>query len=185
MAKSNHSRHKREVLSKVVLDDPQRAALGAVVAESSYLEAQIEMWLARLARIRPEDLEILVPRSAMLGTKINILSKLGEKRLRSKKKQKEFHDIVHRITNHNTERRNSVHGTWWHTKAKGIIDAARGLRGDPEARHASGGRISAREMMKLADKISETYWDLFDFGIANWLVPARVRALKRAQSKLK
>ena len=173
----------RELMSKRILNAEQRAALGAVVAESAYLEHLIEKTIEYLARMRAGELEILVSKNIMLGAKINILEGLALKRVKSKRRKEKLLSLTKRMKDNNTERRNAVHGIWWHTEAVGIINRAMGVTGEPEAKHSSGGKISAKAMMGLADKISATNRDLLVFSIENWLAPARARRLRKALSK--
>lgn len=175
---SFHSRRKGKPLSREILNATQLAALGAIVAESAYLEHLIEMSISYLSKLDAKHLEVLVPKSMMLGSKINILGKLADNKLRSKKRKAEFEALINDMKNNNTERRNAVHGTWWHTVEANVI-------GQPEAKHSSGGKISAEAMLKLADKISVTYWGLLDVLILNWLEPQHRKKRQRELAKLR
>lgn len=175
----------RFVLSRQILKPDQLAALGSVVAESTYLESLVDSMIGHLARLTESQRNIILKR-AMLHVKLEVLRELGDLKLKSAPRKSDFLKLISRLMAHNDERVTAVHGVWtpivreWRPGFK--LSDFLVPSGDAEARH-SRGTITASRLDKLAEKISNGFWDLSDFNTKVWLRTSARKKVVRALMK--
>jgi hypothetical protein len=172
----------RRLVSQQILTEEQLAALGSVVAESTYLESLVDIVIGRLAHLtKPQRVALL--RKAMFQSKLEIMAELAEAKLKSVSRKKKFAVIVSRLKAANSTRVNAVHGIWWHTSTPLTI----AQRGEAIALHPRSGqtKLAASNLMKVAEEISDVHNALFFFYAETWAAPARVRQAKRRRANIR
>jgi hypothetical protein len=97
--------------SKLFLKEDELASLGSVAAESAYLESIVDDGIKDISRLSDAQFEIFTGKT-MLGTKLDMLSSLGELRIKSQKRKKRFREIISRLKHLNNERSQAIHGLW-------------------------------------------------------------------------
>jgi len=180
----------RKLLSILVLNPTELAALGSVVVESTYAESLVTTLILEMSKLKNDELTLFL-RGAMMNTKLELLADLGKLKLRSTRRKAEFASIISRLKTTNSERVIAVHGFWNHTfsgKGTTLGEIASGnvsaIQGPSEATHPRGGKLSATKLDGLAKTISDAYWDLHAFYIAVWVVPFwRRRETLRSKSR--
>jgi len=99
------------MMVKDFLSQKEMAAIGSVVAESAQFERSLDRFIMNITRLNRAQYDVLVG-TRMLGAKIAIFKELGMAKLRSKKRQRQFTQIMDDFTQLNAERVVAVHGMW-------------------------------------------------------------------------
>lgn len=175
----------RILMSQTILSQEQLAALGTVVAESTYLETFVDLMIGALTGLKEDKRRLLLDK-AMLQAKLEILAELGAMKLKSKRRKKTFAKLIAELKANNAERVTAVHGIWLpNITADALPEQLKQLLtpGSAVARHPRGPRMSATTLTKLAEKISNGKWDLVDFHTKVWATPAARRRVLRARLK--
>src|SRR5688572_18943316 len=101
------------MLSRFVMTQDQLQAVGLLALEATLLERNVRAVMHALSGLDEGMLDALMPRSAMLGVKMQMLEKVV--RLRTKDEEtlaafkKIFDDVGELISKRNTV----IHGNWW------------------------------------------------------------------------
>jgi hypothetical protein len=178
----------RVALSRITLKPEQLAALGSVVAESTYLESLVDSMIGYLAKLTDKQRNILLNK-AMLNAKLEILAELGAMRLKSTRRKKVFSKIISELKSNNSERIIAVHGVWTPVLTRPAPTAPTRLAdllapmGEAEATHSRGSKMTAGNLDKLAEKISKGFWDLSEFNSKVWIRQSVKRKMVKALLK--
>lgn len=168
------------------LTTAQLIALGRVVAESSKTEAWVNFILNVLTRLNLFEFDLLIHRLKH-HEKLQALKALGLKKLRSKKKQAKFSQIIDRLSNLNTDRNIAVHGQWEPIGGPTLGESLGGFGPDHELRpaHAVNRKgkgkttnLSAKRLEDLADNIATHCEELVGFWTTNWLTSRQKEAIE-------
>jgi hypothetical protein len=172
-------------ISRIVLKPQQLASLGAVVAESAYLEDMVGYLIGELTRMKKEQLDLFLAK-AMLHAKIELLAEIGALRLKSRRRKERFAKIISDLKANNSERVTAVHGVWVPEYPHPInsLSQLMGPFADVSAKHPRGPKMSASKLDKLADKISAGQGELLEFATKAWLNHSTKRALLRARQRV-
>jgi len=186
-------------ISKTLLQDGELAALGGVAAESAYLESTVDNAIKAIVWMSDAQYAIFTAKS-MLGTKLEMLHSLGELRLKSLKRKKQFLKIMSRLKHLNNERSLAIHGLWEPT-----YDQSEGMTwhkyffSDPSkwpmrtgskvrnSRTNELGPLSTRRLDNLAEDLSVETAALYSFWTDVWEKRKKrlrvARALVRQRTK--
>ena len=165
------------VLSRLILKPEQLAALGSVVAESTYVEMLVDGMICRLAKLKPQQFSAFLG-GAMLQRKLEVLEQLGEPHIKSARRKAAFKKLMLELRDGNTERTKAVHGVWLFAIEGNTLKLDKA-----EATHTRRGKIAARDLEQLANRISNGFWALSDFDAKVWQRPAARRRVLRSKSR--
>jgi hypothetical protein len=175
--------------SRSILTSTQLADIGIIVTESAYIELIVEDMIGELASLNKDRRDILMGR-AMLNAKLEIFQALGEPKLKSKKRKKQFNKIIQELKDSNSIRINAVHGEWapiYKTPPKGLREGIWNI-GEAQATH-KGSTLKASSLANSVKKLLEAKAALNGFVVDVWIVPGimksvyRIRATNRARQK--
>lgn len=93
------------------MTDKDLAALGSVVAESAHLESTLDLIILLITRMGESEYEVFM-RGKMIGAKLEIVKELGVLKLRSKKRQRAWMQLIDGLKSLNSDRVIAVHGLW-------------------------------------------------------------------------
>ena len=173
---------------EVLLTSEQLSALGSIVAESASLESNLNLMIARLARLSEAQLNILLG-DQMLGRKLDIVKAAALLKLKSNRGKKRFIHLVDRVALLSRDRNTVVHGTWGDQQGRlptrwicarapdsavyAVLHKRRGtkLRAFPAA-----------QLKTLAKNMSEAHSELFSFLLEK-LNPKKVTRHKSWKQK--
>ncbi len=161
----------RIMLSKAHCEPELLASIGAIAAESAYLERFIETVILGLAKLPPEVGPLVC--KGMIDAKIDLLRELGNIKLkRFPRRKAKFAEIISELKRTNGERSIAIHGIWhggmFH--GAGLLNftftpaqaTKKGKLGHPEA------TMTATRAHKLSHEISEAHHDLHEFAYRTW-----------------
>jgi hypothetical protein len=147
----------------------QRAALGDVVAESAYLESNLDMFIGVLTKLNESQFEALLS-GQMLGRKLQIVKEIGVPKIRSQKGKAEFAEIVDALSSAITDRNAVVHGIWGGPGGMWKLSWIFGpVTGPVLATHRKkGGKVRtvpAERIADIAEKIRAGHTKLFNYFV--------------------
>jgi hypothetical protein len=158
----------------MTLTEEQHAAIGMIAVESAYLEDQIDWMIGHLTKLSSEQQGILIS-SAKLTNKIDVLRKLGNLRLKSQERKKQFKEILDNLAHQNTQRNIAIHGIWSFADPRITLAslASNQPLGPAFAKHGpkKENKLRADQLGAIAQKISEGNLKLRKFFLLVFVRP--------------
>jgi hypothetical protein len=160
----------------------QLADIGRVIVESASLEQLVEQMIVDFVGEKPEICEILIG-TQMLGTKIDLLSRIAPLKLRSEKDKRDLSGLIDRIRELNNLRTIAVHGIWT-PRGRGRLSMILSLPPPLQPSDAATKRkpkniLKAERLSSLGTDIQKARQDLWTFWLHRRLSPAQIRAKRR------
>jgi hypothetical protein len=149
------------------MSDSDRAAIGMVVIESTYLERHVEFLIWRLCGLDPEQGKLFTTRMQM-DSRLDLLRDLAKPKIKDPTKCAVFTKIISDLKVTNNDRNTVIHGLWF-AKSKGIFEWETPT---PTATKQRLNRppltMSANQIAEVARKISSGAHDLVEFAKKEW-----------------
>lgn len=162
-------------LAQLILKHDQLAAIGLVAAASASLEATIELSLSFLTGLDEDECGLLLT-GKTLGPKLELLKRLGLRRLKSAEAQGAFAAMMDSLSSLIGERNAVIHGTW--QPKDGFTFAFLAQLNTPveveavlKKRNGNVQKVNAENLGSLADRLSSAHSAFFDFLMDHFVRP--------------
>jgi hypothetical protein len=149
------------------MSDSDRATVGMVVIESTYLERHVEFLIWRICGLDPEQGKFFTTRMQM-DSRLDLLRDLAKPEIKDPSRRAVFTNIISALKVANNDRNTVIHGLWF-AKSKGIFEWETPT---PTATKQRLNRppltMSANQIVEVARKISSSALDLVAFAKTEW-----------------
>lgn len=161
---------KGTMLPEIIMTEPQLAAIGMVVIESTYLEQLVERLIWWACKLEPKQGKFLTTRIQM-DSRLDLLSDLAKPKITDPTRLEVFTTLISDLKNANNDRNVVVHGLWspqpkLPIAASGIIEwEATALK---ERLRSPPLTMSPNQIAEVARRINSGYFDLASFATKEW-----------------
>jgi hypothetical protein len=160
-----------KLLGEFVLDDAQLIAIGCMEIEAAQLEEYVDVALTMVMRFDEETLEIFVPQSVSLNSRLSLLYKLVKKSEIAQQYKDEFSRLYSDATRQLSQRNTVTHGSWQAPEGPGTFEQpVWPVRGQAVAVLRTN-KVPAADVRKLAHELEYTKHAIMTFVIKHFPDP--------------